>query len=52
MLIGKVSGEGVIDQEQWVESAEQKPLRPVGEGLVFPGGGTLPLYDWREYQRR
>lgn len=42
MLIGKISVEWVIDQKQWVESAEQKPLRSVGEDLALPGGGTLP----------
>lgn len=48
MLIGKIIEEGVIDQEQWIESAEQKPLRSVGEDLAFPGGGTLPPFGWRE----
>lgn len=33
------SGAGVMDQEHWVGSPEQKPLRPVGEDLAFPGGG-------------
>lgn len=42
----------VIDQEQWIESAEQKPLRSVGEDLAFPGGRTLPPFGWRENQRR
>lgn len=42
VLMRKISGEELIDQEKWVGSPKQKRLRSVGGDLAFPGGGTLP----------